>query len=77
MKLGFVGSLHQECACMLSHFSGVQLCATPWPVACPAPLSMGFSRQEYWSELPCPPPGDLLHLGIEPSLLHLGRFFTA
>ena len=33
--------------------------ATPWTAACQAPLSMGFSRQEYWSGLPCPPPGDL------------------
>ena len=32
--------------------------ATPWTVACQAPLSMGFSMQEYWSGLPCPPPGD-------------------
>ena len=49
-------SLH-VCAC--SHFSQVQLFATPWTVARQAPLSMGFSRQEYWSGLPCPPPGDL------------------
>ena len=34
-------------------------------------LSMGFSRQEYWSGLPCPPPGDLHNTGIEPTLLHL------
>ena len=40
-------------ACMLSHFGHVRLCATPWNVACQAPLSMGFSRQEYWSGLPC------------------------
>ena len=39
---------------------------TPWTVACQAPLSMGFSRQEYWSGLPCPPPGDLPNLEIEP-----------
>ena len=44
---------------MLSHFSCVQLCATLWTAAHQAPLSMGFSRQEYWSGLPCPPPGDL------------------
>ena len=42
--------------CMLSHFSSVQLFATPWTVACQAPLSASFSRQEYWSALPCPPP---------------------
>ena len=39
---------------------------TPWTVACQAPLSMGFPRQEYWSGLPFPPPGDLPDLGIEP-----------
>ena len=37
----------------------------PWTVACLAPLSTGFSKQEYWSGLPCPPPGDLPHPGIE------------
>ena len=41
-------------------------CVTPWTVAHQAPLSMGFSRQEYWSGLPCPPPGDLPHPRIEP-----------
>ena len=39
----------------------------PWTVACQASLSMGFSRQEYQSELPFPPPGDLPHSGIEPA----------
>ena len=43
-------------------------------------MSMGFSRQEYWSGLPCPPPGDLLHPGMEPKSLTspalAGRFFT-
>ena len=39
---------------------------TPWTVAHHAPLSMGFSRQEYWSGLPFPSPGDLPHLGMEP-----------
>ena len=46
-------------ASVLSCFSSVQLFATPWMVTCQAPLSMGFSRQESWSGLPCPPPGDL------------------
>ena len=46
-------------ACMLSCFTCVQLCATLWTAACQAPLSMEFSRQSYWSGLPCPPPGDL------------------
>ena len=39
--------------------------AIPWTVACQAPLSMGFFRQEYWSGLPCPPPGNLPNPGIE------------
>ena len=46
--------------------SPVWLFATPWTVAHQAPLSMGLSRQEYWSGLPCPPPGDLLDPGMEP-----------
>ena len=63
---------------LLSHFS----CdfATPWAVACQAPLSMGFSRQEYWSGLPCPPPGNLPDPGIEHTSLTspvlAGGFFT-
>ena len=52
---------------MLSQFSHVWLCATPWTAAFQAPLSMGFSRQEYWSGLPFPLPGDLPHPGIEPA----------
>ena len=52
----------------LSH---VQLFGTPWTVACQAPLSMGFSRQEYWSVLPFPSPGDLPDPGIEPRSLAL------
>ena len=43
-------------ACVLSHFSHVQLCVALWTAARQAPLPMGFSRQEYWSRLPCPPP---------------------
>ena len=50
---------------MLSCFSHVRLLATLWTAACQDPLSMGFSRKEYWSGLPCPPPGDLPHSGIE------------
>jgi len=41
---------------LLSRFSRVQLCATPWTAAYQAPLSMGFSRQEYWSGVPLPSP---------------------
>ena len=54
---------------MLGQFSGVLLCATPGTVALHASLSMGFSRQEYWSGLPCPPPGDLSDPRIEPASL--------
>ena len=55
--------------CILSCFSCVQLFSTLWTEACQAPLSMGFSRQESWSGLPCPPSGDLLDPGIKPTSL--------
>ena len=55
--------------CMLSRFSPVQLFAALWTLARQAPLSTGFSRQEYWSGLPCPSPGGLPNPGIEPGLL--------
>ena len=58
-------------ACILSRFSCVRLFATLWTVANQASLSREFSRQEYWSGLPCSPPGDLPDTGIEPSLLRL------
>ena len=62
-------------------FSRVQLFVTLWTVALQAPLSMGFSRQEYWSGLPCRPPGDLPNPGIEPMSLTssalAGRFFNS
>ena len=65
---------------MLSGFNHIQLFVTLWTVAHQAPLCMGFSRQEYWSGLPCPPPGDLPDPGIEPSSLYVscmaGPFFT-
>ena len=51
------------CKTRVSH---VQLSVTPWPVARQAPLSMEFSRQDYWSGLPFPSPGDLPDPGIEP-----------
>ena len=54
------------CTCVLSHFSRVQLFATLWTVAHQAPLSMGVSRQEYWSGLTCPP-GDLPNPRIKPA----------
>ena len=65
------------------HAKLLQLCPTlcdPWIIAHQDPLSMGFSKQEYWSGLPCSPPGDLPNPGIElgsltsPALA--GRFFT-
>ena len=64
------------CAQLLSH---VQLFAIPWTVVHQAPLSMGSSRQEYWSGLPFPPPGDLLDPGIAPGppALQEDGFFTA
>ena len=65
---------------MLSRFSHVQLFATLWTVAHQAPLSMGFSSQEYWSGLPFPSPGDLPDSGIRPTSLRspelAGGFLT-
>ena len=52
--------------CVPSPFSHIQLFATPKTIASEAPLSMGFSRQEYWSGLPCPPPDDLADPGMKP-----------
>ena len=53
------------------------MCVFPWTVAHQAPLSLEFSRQENWSELPFPSPGDLPCLGVEPTSPALaGRFFT-
>ena len=67
--------------CVLSR-SVVSNSATPWTVACQAPLSMGFPRQEYWSGLPFPPPGHLPHPGTKPAspvapALAGGFFITA
>ena len=71
------------CVCTRSRVcsqSHVQLFATPWTVVCQAPLSKGFSRQEYWSGLSFPSPGDLPGPGIKPESLAspalAGRFFT-
>ena len=63
---------------VISHFSQVRLCETLWTVARQAPLTMEFSRQEYWSGLPCPSPGDLPNPGIKSaSLTSLAlTFFT-
>ena len=51
---------------MLRYYTCVQLFATLWTIDCQAPLSLGFSRQKYWSGLPCPPLTDLPNPGIEP-----------
>ena len=65
---------------MISCFSPVQLFATLWTVALWVPLFMVFSRQAYWSGLPCPPLESLLDQGMEPispaSPALAGRFFT-
>ena len=57
--------MDQVCACVLSCFSRVWRFATPWTIPHQAPLSMGFSWQEYWSGLPCPTPGNLPDPGIK------------
>ena len=70
----------QISAYVLSGFSHVRLFSTLWTIARQAPLSMGFSRQEYWSGLPFPPLGDLPDPGIEPisliSPVLVGGLFT-
>ena len=68
------------CVCVLSCFTCVRLFVSLWTVTHKAPLSMGFSRQAYWSGLPGPSPEDLPHPGIKPtslmSLALAGGFFT-
>ena len=75
---GIIDSVDMH-ACVLSHFSRVHLFATPWTIA-QAPLSMGFSRQEHWSGLSCPSPGNLPDPRIEPVSLTFpalsGELFT-
>ena len=76
----FIWTLVTVNMCVLSHFIGVWLFATPGTMAHQAPLSMEFSRQEYWSALAFPPPGNLPDPGIEPtspaSPALADRFFT-
>ena len=68
---------NQKCA---SCFNYLQLCATPWTAVCQVPLSMEFSRQEYWNVLPFPTPGDLADPVIKPMSLMspalAGRFLS-
>ena len=72
-RLQLVGLQSQK----VKPLSHVQLFATPWTVACQAPLSMDFSRQDYWSWSPSPSPGDLPDSGTEPAcpILAGGFFF--
>ena len=76
-----LGLLHYHLShqCVLSRFSHIQLFATLWTTTHQTPLSMEFSRQEYWSGLLCTPPGDLPDPGIEPTSLRspalAGGFF--
>ena len=63
------GGLHDVSVWVLRHFGNLQLSAIPWTIACQAPLSMEFSRQEYWSGLPSTSLGDLPDSGHEPSSL--------
>ena len=66
--INLVNIHHHACMCAKLLQSCPTLC-NPMNVACQAPLSMGFSMQEYWNELSCPPPGDLLDPGIKPTSL--------
>ena len=66
MELLFKIFIFKNIKAQVKLLSRVQLFVTPWTVAYQAPLSMGFSRQEYWSGLPLPSPGDLPNPGIEP-----------
>ena len=77
----FMSVCARVCVCACAVFSHVWLFATPWTVAHQVLLSMKFSRQEYWSGLPFPPPGDLPNSGIKPvspiSPALAGRLFTS
>ena len=69
--------LHARVWISLKTRSHVRMFATPWTIVCQAPLSMGVSRQPYWSGLPCSSPGDFSDPGMEPMKPALaGRFFT-
>ena len=69
-----------KCSAVLSRFSHIRLFAAPRTIALQAPLPVEFSRQEYWSHFPCPPPGELPHPETEPTPLMspalVGSFFT-
>ena len=70
--------LTEKVVAVVQSLSHVRLIAAPWTAACQATLSIGFPRQEYWSELPFPSPGDLPNPGIKAEFPALaGEFFTA
>ena len=76
---GNAASSFSSSACMRAKsLNRVQLSVTPWTAARQAPLSLGFSRQGYWSGVPCPPPGDRPNQGLNPALMSpalASRFF--
>ena len=81
LKILFFNTDHFVLYCLCAQLLGrVQLFTTLWTATHQAPLSMRFPRQEYWSGLPCPPPGDLPDPGIKPASLTspalAGGFFT-
>ena len=75
-KRDILMTLFYKDACLLSRFSCVWLFATVWTVARQTPLSTGFSRQEHWSGLSCPPPGNLHNPGVFCVSRIEGGFFT-
>src|SRR5574341_460593 len=62
-KMWYIQTMEYCCCCLITMSDSF---VTLWTVACQAPLSMGFPRQEYWNGLPFPSPGDLPDPGIEP-----------
>ena len=78
--LSFMFAIARVCVCVHTHALGLSTSETPWTVACQAPLSVEFSRQEYWSGLPFPSPRGLSNPGIKPtsfvSLALADRLFT-
>ena len=64
--LSHLESLQNDCAVLCLVAQSCPTLCTPWTEAHQAPLSMGFSRQEYWSGLSCPPPGDMPNPGVKP-----------
>ena len=69
-------SFHFQSGVKCKSLSQVQLFMTPWTATCQAPLSLGFSRQEYWSGLPFPSPGNLPNPDGNQVYCIIGRFFT-